>query len=208
MIFYLKPAVMTIFIPTIIIIAAIVLLLLLILWLYDFLLGGEDYFTPQKALDQINKIIADNKCEKSIIYDLGSCRGHFVFSLLDKYPEMRAVGIDNSFVRTSIARLRSNFHKGNAKFLKRDIFDINISAADLVYIYLPQELLARLETKLNTELKPGALVITYRVQFSNWRPEKIIALDTAPLTREKIYLYNAPRERPAVLPWGGVHRKN
>ena len=82
---------------------------------------------------------------------------------------MKIIGIDDSVVRIFTAKARSIFKK-NVSFFKQDIFIADVSSADVVYIYLPRELMPALQKKLQTELKTGAIAISNKVFFPSWQP--------------------------------------
>ncbi len=157
----------------------------------DALLSEPDFETSQEAIAQIGKIIMAHKLQNSLLYDLGSCRGGFAFRIQSVCPGLRVVGVDKSRVKIGLARLRNFFHKNkNApSFLKEDIFDTDVSKVDAVFMYLPRPLLPALEAKLQKELKPGSLAITYRVNFPTWQPIQVFETDLQRRERNKIFVY-------------------
>ena len=180
-----------IFIIFILIILAIVVLSSL--WIIDTLLGEEDFLTSKEAIQRISQIIVEHNCQNGLLYDLGSCRGAFVFGILNVCPNLRVVGIDKSSLRTWFAKLLSLFHKNknSPQFLKANIFETDVSRIDLAFVYLPRPLLPALEIKLQKELKPGALVITYRINLPNWQPIHV-SLGDLSRDRNNIFIYQKP----------------
>lgn len=140
-----------------------------IIFLFDTAFGGNDFATGKSATKQIIQIINDRKLGSGSFYDLGSCRGGLVIKLSGKVPNLQIRGIDSSKFRTFFARARCVFQK-NPTFQTADIFITDISSADIVYAYLPRELMPNMQTKLQKELKPGAVAVTYRVSFPSWQP--------------------------------------
>ncbi len=156
--------------------------------------GGEDYATGKKAIQKVAEIIIAKKRQNQLLYDLGSCRGNFVFGISRACPDLKIVGIDNSYIRTWAARLRNyiqprRLQKNQISFLKADLFKTDLSNADLIFIYLPKELLAALEAKLQQNLKPGALVITHRVYFPNWQPSQTLLSGQPEIKNGNLYIY-------------------
>jgi len=135
------------------------------------LFGGEDFETSREATEQIGRIISDHHLDRGLLYDLGSCRGDFALNLNRACPSLRIVGIDYSLVRTWFARLWS-VGINALTFLKADLFDVDVSAADICFIYLPRPMMPSIEAKLQREMKPGSLVITYRVFLPTWRAKQ------------------------------------
>ena len=142
---------------------------LFFIFLSDSVFGGQDFSTNSRACKNLIEIIKKyNLAATGNFYDLGSCRGGIAVTVAKAFPNLSVHGVDDSKLRTVMAKLRSLFLK-NAEFKKDNIFKTDVSAADIIYLYLPQELMAGLETKLQKELKPGALVISNSVTFPNWK---------------------------------------
>jgi len=164
------------------------------LWIFDHLFGNDDFETSKGAIRKISGIITGRGKAGGMLYDLGSSRGSFVFRLSRICPHLKIVGIDNSFLRIWFSRLGNIFTGGDkihSKFLMGDIFAADVSKADIIFVYLPRPLLPKLAEKLQRELKLGALVITYRVHFPNWRPEEIHQTDFwQTVSRNNIFVYS------------------
>jgi hypothetical protein len=152
---------------------------------------AEDFITSNEAVQRIGSIIIARDYHRGLLYDLGSCRGTFVFGILDVCPDLRVVGIDKSRLRTWCARLLSIFHnnRNHPTFLKADIFETDVSRIDVAFAYLPRPLMPALETKLQRELKPGSLLITYRVHLPSWQPSQVFQTDVHRPERNNIFVY-------------------
>jgi len=158
-------------IPTLIVV--FFLLCGILVFLADSAFGEPDFITSRETINQVVGIIKQRHLERGNFYDFGSARGHFASQIAKVLPNLRVMGIDNNSFRLLVSDARTIFLK-NVKLKKENIFKTNISTADILYIYLPNELMADLEAKLQKELKLGALVITNKVSFPNWHPmEKI-----------------------------------
>lgn len=159
--------------------------------MYDFLFGEADFETSQEAVEQIGKIIRSHNFQNGLLYDLGSCRGGFAFRIQSVCPGLEVVGVDKSRMKIWFSRLRGLFHKNqnSPRFLEADIFDTEVSGIDAAFAYLPRPLLPALEAKLQKELKPGSLAITYRVNFPTWQPIEVFMTDLQERERNKIFVY-------------------
>lgn len=156
--------------------------------LIDLVAGKEDFATGKLVANQIIQIIKDRKLDNGNFYDLGSCRGEFASKIAKACPNLKVYGIDDSWFRTLLARRRAVFLK-KLTFQRKNIFTVDVSLADIVYVYLPQELMPKLQDKLQKKLKPGALAITYRVSFGQWTPEQVLAIGSQNSEREKLFVY-------------------
>ena len=142
-------------------------------FLIDSFFGGLDFTTRPLVVSEVVKIIKQRHLESGRFYDLGSARGNFAIKIAKALPNLQVYGIDDNWFRIGFAKARGIFLK-NLNFTIQDIFKANVSLANILYIYLPQELMPNLQSKLQKELKNGAIVITNRVSFPSWQPiEKV-----------------------------------
>jgi len=103
--------------------------------------------------------------EDQVIYDLGSGSGKLIYTLA-RYVKNPMVGVERNLplYLISKARLFLSPHKNRITFLHQDLFDVDLSPADVVYIYLCPKTNRRIKTKFEKELKPGTTVIALRWQ--------------------------------------------
>ena len=97
------------------------------------------------------------------IYDMGSGTGEGLITAVKEYG-VRCVGIEIDPLRY----LLSKWHARHAKvldhitFINNNFYNVDISDATVVLMYLVPKALRRLTTKLQSELKPGTRIICYR----------------------------------------------
>ena len=160
----------------------------LVIFFFDSSFGGSDFVSRQGVVDALNGVIRREKLENGTFYDLGSCRGSFAKNMAKAFPTLTVRGIDNSRIRTVCAKAKGIFLK-NLVFTKGDIFTANVSLADIVYLYLPQELMPALQEKLQKELKSGAVVISASVSLPSWQPSQVYDLPEQGLKVPKLFVY-------------------
>jgi trans-aconitate methyltransferase len=160
----------------------------LVIFFFDSSFGGSDFVSHQGVVDALSGVIRREKLENGTFYDLGSCRGSFAKKVAKAFPTLNVHGIDNSRIRTVCARVRGIFLK-NLIFTKGDIFGADVFLADIVYLYLPQELMPALQEKLQKELKPGTVVISASVSFPSWQPSQVYDLPEQGLKVPKLFVY-------------------
>jgi hypothetical protein len=124
------------------------------LFLADKAFGGLDFVTKQPVLNQIVQILQERHLENGSFYDLGTARGSFAAKIGKTLPGLWVYGIDDNGFRVLCAKIRAVLLK-NVNFKKANIFNTDVSSADIVYLYLPQELMPDLQIKLQKELKIG-----------------------------------------------------
>jgi tRNA A58 N-methylase Trm61 len=72
--------------------------------------------------------------------------------------------------RTSIHELRL---EDRATIIQSDMFSIDLHTADVVYLYLTTSANEKVKPKLETELKPGARIVSHDYEIIGWKPKKI-----------------------------------
>ncbi len=106
-----------------------------------------------------------------IFYDLGSGDGRLVI-----YAAMqgaKAYGVEIDRLRVFYSRLWIKFLglSQKAQIIQKNFFEVDLSEADVVCLFLLQETNQKLKEKIKREVKKGALVISYAFTFENWKPK-------------------------------------
>lgn len=143
------------------------------IFLIDIILRGHDLPTSRRATKALFKIISEYETARNF-YDLGCGHGALACRIKRKFPTLLVYAIDNNSLRIFFAKIRAFLFRQNINFLRKDIFEVNLSEADIIYTYLWYDIMPSLEKKLQKELKPGAIVITNTSNFPNWKPIKKI----------------------------------
>lgn len=165
--------------------------LLLLVFIIDSSVRGHDLPTSRRATKSIVKIISEYKTARSF-YDLGCAHGAFAVRIKKRFPALSVCAVDNNPIRIFFAKIRAVFFQCNIHFLRKNIFDVDLSSADIVYAYLWYDLMTPLEKKLQKELKQGAIIITNTSNFPTWKPvQKIITYLKVPKTPdfETLFVY-------------------
>lgn len=168
---------MTFLINLLLIIILVFLILvsfLFMLLMIESLLRGHDLATSKRATRALVDIIRKYKEEGSNFYDLGCAHGSLSLRIKKRLPYLNIYALDNSKLRIIFAKLRNKILRKDINFQKKDIFQADLSKAEIVYTYLWYDLMPILEKKLLKELPKGAVVITNTSHFQDWRPvEKV-----------------------------------
>ena len=108
--------------------------------------------------------------EGDIFYDLGSGDGRLVIAAAKRGA--KAYGVEINFFRVLLSRWNI-FKKGlggKAKIIRGNVFDIDLSQATIVNVYLSQKTNNLLLPKLEKELKNGTKVFGVAFKFLEWKP--------------------------------------
>ena len=87
----------------------------------------------------------------------------------------RSVGIEANplWVLWTIGRILLSNLIGQVKIIWGSFYRKDLSEADVVILYLLPRTNDKLRQKLETELKPGARVVSHYFTFHNWIPVKV-----------------------------------
>lgn len=126
-----------------------------------------------------------------VVYDLGSGEG---VALQIAAKEFGATGvgveIDPFRVFTSKLSIRAAGLADKIKIYRKNFFNVDVSEATVIIMYLIPKTLARLRPKLLKELKPGTRIVTFVYQIDL----PLIAKDT----KNEVYVYEIPKRTKSV----------
>jgi len=112
--------------------------------------------------------------QEETLFDLGCGDGRLII-LAAKELGANAVGIELredliERAKTEIKRLNL---ENKVKIIQANFFDVDISNANVVTLYLTSSANERLRPKLEAELKPGSRVISHDFKVPGWKPSLI-----------------------------------
>ena len=152
--------------------------------------------TPQEVVMEMLQMARVTKDD--VLYDLGCGDGRIVITAAKVYGA-RGVGVDIDPVR--IKESNENAIKAGVadrvKFIQHDLFEINLSEATVVSLYLLSELNLRLRPKLFRELRPGTRIVSHEFDMDDWKPDnmgtvpnmKVYYQPNIPNTKDLNYYY-------------------
>jgi len=134
----------------------------------------------------INKIIdsIDFK-DGERIYELGCGKAGFLRAFEAKNPRGKFVGFEYSFWPYAIAKFQLGLTESNIEIHKKNIFKADLKDADLIYCYLNNKTMQKLEKKFTEECKPGTRIISYQFPLPNKQATKVIDVNK----EDKVYFY-------------------
>jgi SAM-dependent methyltransferase len=149
--------------------------------------------TPQAVVDKMLELADVRPGE--VVYDLGCGDGRIPVTAAKKYG-VKAWGFDINPVR--VKESLENVEKNNVKDLVtiklQDIFDLDLSKADVITLYLLPQLNVKLIPQLD-KLKPGCRIVSHDFNMEGVRPKRELTY-TPPGEREhRIFLWVTPLEK-------------
>ncbi|MBB1089140.1 class I SAM-dependent methyltransferase [Lysobacter sp. SG-8] len=148
--------------------------------------------TPQAVVDVMLEMARVG--EDDVLYDLGSGDGRIPITAARRWGT-RGIGIEIHPMRVREANLAA-FNAGvheRVRFLVADMFEMDISEATVVTLYLLPDLNLRLRPKL-LRLAPGTRIVTHNYHMGDWAPDahRIVG-DSV------VYLWTVPDTLPPHL---------
>jgi cyclopropane fatty-acyl-phospholipid synthase-like methyltransferase len=129
----------------------------------------------QTPLEVAKKMLDLSQIKRDeVLYDLGCGDGRLII-LAAKETGAKATGIELredliERARTEIKRLNL---EGRVKVIQGNFFDVAISDADVITLYLTSSANERLRPKLEAELKRGARVVSHDFKVPGWKPSTV-----------------------------------
>ena len=123
------------------------------------------------------------------LFDLGCGKGNLLFIAAEEF-NARAIGIEvqSYLVKDLKNKICSPQYENKIRIIEGDLFEQDISSADLITLYLYQSTIEKLRTKLDEELKPGTRVVSLIYKIDGWKPLKEKLVEYAGIDN-RIYLY-------------------
>ncbi len=158
--------------------ASIFLLLFVIVMCFGFvLLFGAPYLpTHKKQIALGLKMAALRKDE--VVYELGCGDGYILREIARRGG--RAVGYELNPILFIVAWLSCLKYGGRIKVRYGNFWNVNIAEADIVYVFLLEKFMKRLDQKMLAEAQKGTRLLSYTFKIPG---KKIIA------EAEGMYLY-------------------
>lgn len=176
--------------------------------------GGQEGARPTREPDVIYVPTPAEVVEKmleladvrpgEVVYDLGCGDGRIPVMAARKFG-VRAWGFDINPIRVkeSLENVAKNKVGGLVTIKQQDIFELDLSKADVVTLYLLPRLNVKLIPQLD-KLKPGCRIVSHDFNMEGVRPKREVNFRPTDGTREhRIFLWVTPLEKELNRPAGG-----
>lgn len=152
--------------------------------------------TPQHIVEQM--LTLANVKSTDVVYDLGCGDGRIVVTAAQKYG-CRAVGfdIDPECVRDARLNAKAGGVDSLVEIKDQDIFELDLSQADVVTLYLLERLNARLLPQLE-KMRPGSRIVSHDFAIPGVPADiEIQCYSRVHGMRDRIYMWTTPIKRVA-----------
>jgi len=150
--------------------------------------------SPSVVVEYMLKL-ADLKADE-VLFDMGSGDGRTVIMAAKTFGA-RGVGVElrEDLAKKALGSIHEDGLDDRVTIVNGDMFNVNMSAADVVYLYLTTSANEKIRPKLESDLKKGTRVVSHDYEIIGWRPEKIENFCEHPqlgYPSHTIYLYRKP----------------
>ena len=127
--------------------------------------------------------------EGEVVYDLGAGDGRILFIAVREF-KARAVGVEirRDLYRATKAKIEAEGLQNKIKLYNCSYYDIDLSEADVVTLFLLTSANEKLRPKMERELKKGARVVSHEFEVRGWIPKKVEKFYDGN-SHHRIYLY-------------------
>lgn len=142
--------------------------------------------TPQQVVDKMLELAKIQKTDYLI--DLGSGDGRIPVTAAQRFG-IRAMGVDINPQRISEANERAKSANVTklVEFREQDLFQTDISQANVLTMYLLPSVNMKLRPKILSDMRPGSRVVSHAFDMGDWDPEQKVTVDG-----RTVYLWTVP----------------
>jgi len=126
----------------------------------------------KKIVDLVINVI--NPQPNQVVYELGSGSARFLQKVEKKFSNVKLIGFEYSFFIFLFSSLFFWLKHSRIKIYRKNIFDVNLKEADIIYGYLFPSMMSKLGKKIQTECKPGTIFVSSMFSVPDWQPIKTL----------------------------------
>jgi ribosomal protein L11 methylase PrmA len=151
--------------------------------------------TPQEVVDKMLEVAKVQKGD--VVYDLGCGDGRIVVTAAKKYG-VKAIGfdIDPERIKESNENVKKNKVENLVSIQQKDIFQLDLSGANVITLYLLPRLNVKLIPQLE-KLKPGSRIVSHDFDMEGVKPDQVIRVTPKGEGQREhtIYLWTTPLKK-------------
>jgi predicted RNA methylase len=109
-----------------------------------------------------------------VFFDLGAGDGRTVIMAVKDFGA-RAVGVElrEDLVKKALSSIYEQGMQDRITIVNGDIFNVDLSSADVVFLYLTTSANEKVKPKLEAELKRGVRIVSHDYEIVGWKPVKV-----------------------------------
>ncbi len=150
--------------------------------------------SPVQVIEYMLKL-ADLKAGE-VLFDLGAGDGRTVVMAAKSFGA-RAVGVElrEDLAKKALSTIHERGLSNKVTIVNGDMFSVNLTSADVVFLYLTTSANEKIRPKLEADLRKGVRVVSHDYEIVGWKPVKVETYCENPkmgYPSHTIYLYEKP----------------
>jgi SAM-dependent methyltransferase len=127
--------------------------------------------TPEPVVKRMLEMA--NVGPNDVVYDLGCGDGRIVVAAARDFGARGVcIDIDPKRIEEARANVREAGVEDRVEVRQADLFEVDLSPATVVTLYLLESLNLKLRPKLQRELRAGARVVSQSFSMGDWKPQR------------------------------------
>ncbi len=128
-----------------------------------------------------------------VFFDLGSGDGRTVIMAAKEFGA-RAVGVElrEDLVKKALSTIYEQSLQDRITIVNGDMFNVDLTSADVIFLYLTTSANEKVRPKLDSELKRGVRIVSHDYEIVGWKPikaENYCENETLGYPSHTLYLY-------------------
>jgi len=109
-----------------------------------------------------------------VFFDLGAGDGRTVIMAAKDF-EARAVGVElrEDLVKKALGTVYEEGLQDRITIVNGDMFNVDLTSADVIFLYLTTSANEKVKPKLEAELKRGVRIVSHDYEIVGWKPLKV-----------------------------------
>ncbi|NWG10472.1 class I SAM-dependent methyltransferase [Candidatus Bathyarchaeota archaeon] len=109
-----------------------------------------------------------------VFFDLGAGDGRTVVMAAKDFGA-RAVGVElrEDLVKKALGTVYESGLQDRVTIVNGDMFNVDLTSADVIFLYLTTSANEKVKPKLESELKRGVRVVSHDYEIIGWKPVKV-----------------------------------
>jgi len=128
-----------------------------------------------------------------VFFDLGAGDGRTVIMAVKEYGA-RAVGVElrEDLAKKALSTVYEQSLQSRITIVNGDMFTVDLTSADVIFLYLTTSANEKIKPKLEQELKLGVRIVSHDYEIVGWKPVKVLNFcenQTLGFPSHTLYLY-------------------
>lgn len=109
-----------------------------------------------------------------VFFDLGAGDGRTVIMAAKEFGA-RAVGVElrEDLAKRALSTVYEEGLQDRVTIVNGDMFNVDLTSADVIFLYLTTSANEKIKPKLEVELRNGARIVSHDYEIVGWKPLKV-----------------------------------